>query len=59
MGGCLGAVMLYKEQTSLDLPEPQASLWLGLASDNRRLFEGLQDGWLQPSAIANWFACGC
>ena len=48
MGGCLGAVMLYKEQTSLDLPEPQASLWLGLASDNRRLFEGLQDGWLQP-----------
>ena len=29
MGGCLGAVMLYKEQTTLDLPEPQASLWLG------------------------------
>ena len=48
MGGCLGAVMLDQEQTSLDLPEPQASLWLGLASDNRRLFEGLQDGWLQP-----------
>ncbi len=48
MGGCLGAVMLDKEQTSLDLPEPQASLWLGLASDNRRLFEGLQDGWLRP-----------
>ena len=48
MGRCLGAVMLHKEQTTLDLPEPQASLWLGLASDNRRLFEGLQDGWLRP-----------
>ncbi len=45
---CLGAMMLPQEQTTLDLPEPQASLWLGLASDNRRLFEGLQDGWLQP-----------
>ncbi len=48
MGRCLGAVMLDQEQTMLDLPEPQASLWLGLSSDNRRLFEGLQDGWLQP-----------
>ena len=40
--------MLHKEQTTLDLPEPQARLWLGLATDNRRLFEGLQDGWLRP-----------
>ena len=36
------------------LPEPQMSpseaesCWLGLTTDNRRLFDALQDGWLRP-----------
>ena len=37
-----------------DLIDQQGSLradWLGLATDNRRLFDGLQDGWLAPPPL--------
>ena len=32
-----------------EVREPE-SCWLGLATDNRRLFDALQDGWLRPQS---------
>ena len=40
-----GAETLPESQLS---PSETESCWLGLATDNRRLFDALQDGWLRP-----------
>ena len=40
-----GTEMLPESQTS---PLETESCWLGLATDNRRLFDAFQDGWLRP-----------
>ena len=42
--------MSREEQDIFDLVESRedSPVWLGLAMDNRRLFDALQDGWLRP-----------
>ena len=43
MGTLFDTVQLADEQG--DAPDP---IWLGIITDNRRLFDALQDGWLRP-----------
>ncbi len=41
---------IHESQMPMDFSESREpdSRWLGLATDNRRLFDALQDGWLRP-----------